>query len=472
MRHDTMGAAILRARIGAPIGLGGLLGGLALHQSDPANAVVAGWSAAYTAILAVVAGILFLALGRTVRRLRTRSTAPEPSPAAIATDMGMGALGLGYLVAALANPANAGRLLDLRLFASTHPASALAEWLALACFVVAAGFVAARKLSGRSADVALSIGTIVGLVVLGEGVVRLKTFISPATQSFVGYSSEIWRNRHVRLDTTGFRDAPLAAGRKPGTRRVLVVGDSYAFGWGVPRTEDRFGERLARHLSAKTGESWEPVNRSRPDSHTLHAMDFLASGSSFHPDVVVLLYVFNDIDYLRPVTQRTIVSESPRRLADRVHPARLLYRNSFLFQEAYQRVRIARARMEAAPAADPYSDSAVVEQHLGDLSRFVERAASSGAVATIVPVDIAVAADSAFRRRHDEFVERARARGLPILPVADAFADIEFSRLAVNSLDSHPNELAHRLAAEAAGEQLIALLRSETRGGTTRLAGF
>ena len=464
--------AMLRARIGAPIGLGGLLGGMALHQSDPANVILAGWSAAYLGILIVIGLVSALALGRTVRLLRRPSAAPDPGPAQVAADVGMCALGLGYLIASLADPANAGRVLDLRPFASTNPVSAFAEWLALASFVTAAGFFAARRLSGRAADIALSVGTIIGLAVLGEGLVRLRTFIAPATQSFVGYSSEIWRNRHVRLDPTGFRDAPVASDRKPGARRMLVVGDSYAFGWGLPRTEDRFGERLADHLSASTGETWEPVNRSRPDSHTLHAMDFLAAGAQVRPDVVVLLYVFNDMDYLRPITDRTIVSETPRRLADRVHPVRLLYRNSFLFQEAYQRVRIARASVQAAPVTDPYSDSAVVEQHLGDLARFVERAASTGAVATIVPVDIAVAASPAFRRRHDEFVARARSRGLPMLSVADAYAGIEFSKLAVNSLDSHPNELAHRLAAEAAGEQLLSVLRSERPVAAPRLARF
>ena len=472
MRQKSTRAAIVRARIGAPIGLAGLLAGMALHQSDPASAVVAGWSAAYLGILAVTAAALALALRRTVRSLRTPSAATEPRPAEIAADTGLCALGLAYLVAALADPAAAGRLLDLRLLASTHPVSAFAEWIAMTSFITAAAFIAARKLSGRAADIALSAGTLVALAVLGEGLVRLKTFISPATQSFVGYSSEIWRNRHVRLDTTGFRDSPVSSDRTPGARRLLVVGDSYAFGWGLPRTEDRFGERLASHLSARTGERWEPVNRSRPDSHTLHAMDFLAAGSQLDPDVVVLMYVFNDIDYLRPITERTIVSETPRRIADRVHPARLLYRNSFLFQEAYQRVRIARAQAGAAPVADPYSDSAVVDRHLDDLTRFVERGTSSGAVVTIVPVDIAVTADPAFRRRHDEFVDRARTRGLPILSVAGAFANIEFSRLAVNSLDSHPNELAHRLAAEAAGDQLLMVLRSENPTGATRLARF
>lgn len=464
---------MLHTRIGSAIGLGGLLAGMALHQSDPAHALVAGWSAAYLGILAVIASVLALTVARTARRFSRLSTTPPPGAAAIAADAGLCALGLAYLIAALADPANPGRLLDLRLFASPYPDSALLEWVALGSFGVAAGIVAARRLSGRAADIALSVGTVIGLAVLGEGIVRLRTFVAPATQSFVGYSSEVWRNRHVRLDTTGFRDAARPVDRQPGTRRVLVVGDSYAFGWGVPHTEDRFGERLAQHLSAKTGERWEPVNRSRPDSHTLHAMDFLAAGSQLDPDIVVLLYVFNDIDYLRPVTQRTIVSESPRRVADRIHPARLLYRNSFLFQEVYQRVRIARAQLRPAPAThDPYSDSTVVAQHLNDLTRFVERASSRGAVVTIVPIDIAVAADTAFRRRHDEFVGRARAHGLPVMPVADTFTKIEFSRLAVNSLDSHPNELAHGLAAEAAGAQLLSVWHSTRPPGDRRLARF
>ena len=65
------------------------------------------------------------------------------------------------------------------------------------------------------------------------------------------------------------------------------------------------------------------------DRHTLEEIEMLRVACGTRPDVVVV-YVFNDVDCLRPVAVRSLLSESPRSLLGRLHPARVLYRNSTL----------------------------------------------------------------------------------------------------------------------------------------------
>jgi sarcosine oxidase subunit alpha len=55
-------------------------------------------------------------------------------------------------------------------------------------------------------------------------------------------------------------------------------------------------------------------------------------------------------------------------------------------------------------------------------------------------------------------VDAVRAAGIPVLRVDSAFAGRRFNDLAVNSLDAHPNELAHRLAGAALAQQVVPVL--------------
>lgn len=392
---------------------------------------------------------------------------PSPSlpDAAAWVDLAVLIWGAAYLTSALDGPRAAARILDLNLVGSVTPAAALLEWGALVAGSIAAGLFAFRTVPTRWVNPTASVAALVALAVFGEGLARLKTSVAPATQGFPTYSDALWYRRHVRLNGEGFRDRERAAVPEPGRRRLLVIGDSYAFGVGIERLDDRFGEQLGARLATATGERWEVVNASHPDVHTLQEIALLRRMLPTDPDIVILVYVFNDIDYLRPVTERTVVTEAPRTLLQRLHPARVLFTNSYLYQELYVRVRLLawRRTARAGRLGDAYADSVLIDRHLADLARFVSLARGGGAVVGIVPFDHAVTLGPAFRDRYDTFVRRARAAGLPVWPVGAAFARHEFSQLTVNGLDGHPNGLAEGLAAEAVVGPLIAALGGERR---------
>jgi len=99
----------------------------------------------------------------------------------------------------------------------------------------------------------------------------------------------------VRFNAAGMRDREHVVAKPPGTRRVLVLGDSVTAGLGVA-WEDTFVHRLEDELNAGPGTGpVEVIAAAVPGWNTVAEWKyFAAEGIRFDPDSVVLLYVSND----------------------------------------------------------------------------------------------------------------------------------------------------------------------------------
>jgi lysophospholipase L1-like esterase len=111
----------------------------------------------------------------------------------------------------------------------------------------------------------------------------------------------------VRANRLGLRDREPGP-KAPSTFRVLGLGDSFAFGWGVP-VEACFFERLEAHLDAsRPGLRHEVLNAGIPGYGTYEAARRLASlVPAWEPDLVILAF-YEGNDYLNN-------GEAPRRRA-------------------------------------------------------------------------------------------------------------------------------------------------------------
>lgn len=436
-------------------GLVALIAGLGVHQSE--GGVVAGrWSLLYTAILA---GATLLAAALFVVTLRRRAGA-DPSPsrraAAASFDLSIACYGAGYLVGSVGDPREASRLLDLVAFGSRVPVAVVLEWLAMAALVVAGLLLLRRDTVVRANLVALTAGVALPLLVV-EAWTRTAAIVAPDIQGFPTNRARIWDRKYVRFNSLGFRGPEPAVARTPGVSRILIIGDSFAFGYGIDHVEDRFGEQLAENLSA-AGNPWEVITLARPNSHTRDHLEDLERGLALRPDLVVLLYVANDIDYLFGPAPRLAVLEGWGGVLGRFHPARIAFQNSYLVQEVYARLRhYAFVKARRSPGPDPLSDPAIRSRHLADLDRFVTRVREQGAVPVVIPYDIGVAALPARLEWYQRLVETFRDGGLPVMPVDSAFAAVPFKSLHVSALDFHPNEDANALLAGYVTPRLLRL---------------
>jgi hypothetical protein len=107
----------------------------------------------------------------------------------------------------------------------------------------------------------------------------------------------VFQGVEVSTNALGLRERPIAP-KSPHQVRVLVLGDSVAFGWGV-QVEDVSSRQLERELRSRSGVEVETINSGVPGYNTLQEALFLQTyGDMVQPDLVLLLYVDNDTDYL------------------------------------------------------------------------------------------------------------------------------------------------------------------------------
>jgi hypothetical protein len=85
---------------------------------------------------------------------------------------------------------------------------------------------------------------------------------------------------------------------------------------------------------------------------------------------------------------------------------------------------------------------------LVDVARLQSIATEAGAVFELVPLDIVSVLEPKRRDRYRMFVQQARASGLPVCSLDEAFDGYSFRDLTVNAIDTHPSESTHHLAAD------------------------
>lgn len=94
----------------------------------------------------------------------------------------------------------------------------------------------------------------------------------------------------VSINTHGVRGPERPITRPPGTRRVVVLGDSVVFG-----NEIGQGHMMTAQTEALLGPGWEVWNLAFPGYNTHQEAASLAGlGSTLAPDVIVLVWVTND----------------------------------------------------------------------------------------------------------------------------------------------------------------------------------
>jgi hypothetical protein len=99
----------------------------------------------------------------------------------------------------------------------------------------------------------------------------------------------------VKINSNGFRDGFHKREKSPGVLRVLGLGDSFMFGWGVD-TEETFLKKLEVGLRSRIGRPVETINTGVPGWGLNQYYLFLKrTGIQLSPDVVVVAYFVDDL---------------------------------------------------------------------------------------------------------------------------------------------------------------------------------
>ena len=301
----------------------------------------------------------------------------------------------------------------------------------------------------RRAEVALLLFSILFFLAGAEVLVRLLGLAEPRPS---GYAPVNTRRRGMApTNSRGYRDHERAVAKPPGVKRLLSLGDSFAWGASI-EFEDTYGQRLERHLGKRRHEAWEVVQLALPGMNTVdEASQLHEEGLAYDPDLVVVGYVLNDSEDSEAAEARRARewAEEKRekrepRFLDRFALFRLV--GSRLFATAENRRRIAGYRSMYRPDSPGWVAGRKALKLMGNLCT------EKGIPLVVVifplfanPLD----AGYPFTDIHATVSEAASLAGARVVDLRPAYAGLRWELLVVDgAADEHPNEIAHRIAAD------------------------
>lgn len=116
----------------------------------------------------------------------------------------------------------------------------------------------------------------------------------------------------ISINSDGLRDREFVIPKPDNTYRILVLGDSFTWGVGLD-VEETIPKLLERRLSESSEiGNFEVINAAIPGYNTIEEFLLLREkGLKYKPDIVLLIYNLNDIEYLMHLSEKTYGDKEP-----------------------------------------------------------------------------------------------------------------------------------------------------------------
>jgi lysophospholipase L1-like esterase len=258
----------------------------------------------------------------------------------------------------------------------------------------------------------------------------------------------IYQGVEVTTNELGFRERPLRP-HATGSARILILGDSVAFGWGVS-VEDAFPRQLERRLQLSWGAPIETINSGVPGYNTGQELAVLQLyGDRLQPDAVLLLYVDNDIDAIDPARVHMGVPanpwENPGGAADYFLSMSRFY---FMLRHIVPVFAGRRASSLAERRQTPGWQNSMTS--LQEMARICHSRGTPLAVFHFRMMD-----DRISGALNEELENHARAEDFYFCDTLAWFSGRNIRRLTNSFIDTHPNAEGHRLLTEGMSRFLL-----------------
>jgi len=260
-----------------------------------------------------------------------------------------------------------------------------------------------------------------------------------------------------RYNSLRFRDAEVGA-KAPGVRRVMVLGDSFTEGQGV-KEPDTYARVLETRLNAGGAAGFEVRNCGRRGADFPLLFELFEQILAFEPDVVVYGMVLNDAEqsagfHARQTYVNDLILDRGRATPDG-HPLPEMGRlDSRLVGFVRDRLDTRRTTLETTRwyldmYAEPNREGwARTQGHLREMNRRMRERGGHLLVASW-PLIVNMEGEDPFAAATATVSRFCLAAGIPWHDLRPALRGRPTSSLWVHPVDLHPNELAHRLAAES-----------------------
>jgi len=280
------------------------------------------------------------------------------------------------------------------------------------------------------------------------------------------------------INARGLRDYEYSTHKEPGTFRIVGVGDSSLFGWGV-RLEDSGLKVLERRLNERfRPQKFEVIDFAVPGYNTaMEAETFVRKCVDYAPDLVLLNFNTNDYDVPEFMRRQTDLSTLRRSylfdLAYSVYAGIMgVDQQLAVFDDNYRAPKgYPAARLDEDPAMpDEYRYMVGAKGVVRALEKLTAAARERGIPLVAFDVKPYPGLDPKYvrdelRDGQRELLEReSRRLGFHFLNTYASFMDYVKQHpdvnsrtvFAVSAADGHPNTLAHSINAQALFDYLVA----------------
>jgi hypothetical protein len=301
----------------------------------------------------------------------------------------------------------------------------------------------------RRGEIVLLAASMLVALLLAEGAARLVGAGGKQT----GYAPVRNDGRDRRpVNSLGYRDFERTLEKPEGVRRVVCIGDSFTWGASV-LFDDAWPQRVERLLTRERREPWEAVNLAESGLNAVQEASRLDSeGFAYGPDVVVVAYVLNDSEDETAAEARRAADwvEERRRprspsLLDRSALARLVRTRLWATVENRRRVEGFRSMY-----ADDYAGWAAARRALKAMGGMCRERGVPLVVAIFPLFGNPLDDGYPFADIHAKVAQAAGEAGAKVVDLLPRYRGLDWRLLVVNGADDeHPNEIAHRIAAQA-----------------------
>lgn len=260
------------------------------------------------------------------------------------------------------------------------------------------------------------------------------------------------------FNSEGWRDSEHVVEKSADVVRILGLGDSYTFGQGV-KPEDLFLTHLGSLLKDQTdGRVVETINTGQPGYNTVMEKELLERrGLDYRPDVVLLSFVPNDVE-------RDIHTDRPK--VEFFEEFTTSYADQDWFSEYSEVWMLVRRKVLRYSAGKSYLRESI-DSYLSEPEKWNRcrdalteirdlcRQNDCKLGVAIFPFFVNLNGDYPFQPIHDHVRKFCEEAEIPVVDLRESFREFEGPELWVHPTDQHPNEQAHRIAAEAIAKFLV-----------------
>ncbi len=307
------------------------------------------------------------------------------------------------------------------------------------------------RLRGPAQGLLITYFTILLLLGFGEGYFR---FVYAESDGLPTLASQNWLARYWHTNALGYRDPDWNTETLASHKTVLINGDSFAAGWGIPNPDDRFGNVLAQRL----GNEYAVINIGKPGASTVEETDNLQKYPLDNVDVVILQYYLNDIE-----NAALSIGLDPKLDPTKGMPAWV--NESYLANFVYWRLV---ARFQPAHEGTQtywdwlyamYDNSTVWEIHQKQLDQFADAVTQKGAklIVVIFPNMLDPFHSVPYVDRVAQAFEAKGIENQAIVKLFDAAAAMPLNERVVSERDAHASVMFNHVVGDMLYEKVVGI---------------